>query len=193
VGKKIVIKSEDKRLVYGEVYVPMMVDTDDEAMTAEDIEIMAHDFLSSGRVKKIDVSHNEKESGCAVVESFIVRQQDPDGFSEGAWVLGVKIEPADLWKAVKSGELNGFSFKGPVMRVPAEVEVNVARKITGSTEKTAEGDLLPPHDHSVIIELTPDGKIIPTKTGETLGHGHRITKATATEREMDHSHRLVMG
>jgi len=32
-------------------------------MTAEDIAKMAHNFLAFGRVTKIDVQHNQKESG----------------------------------------------------------------------------------------------------------------------------------
>ena len=50
---KIVIKSEDERLVYGEVYIPLHVDTQGEAMTAEEIRKMAHDFLMSGKVNRL--------------------------------------------------------------------------------------------------------------------------------------------
>ena len=40
--QRIVIKDESKRLVYGEVYAPLQIDTDGEAMTSEEVEKMAH-------------------------------------------------------------------------------------------------------------------------------------------------------
>ena len=83
----------------------MHVDTDGEAMTANEIQKMAHGFLAAGRTDKIDVGHNLKESGCVVVESFLARKGDADGFINGAWVLGVKVLPDELWEAVKTGEL----------------------------------------------------------------------------------------
>jgi len=82
--KALVIKSEEERLVYGEVYSPLHVDTDGEAMTAAEIKKMAHHFLSSGRVNKIDVSHNLEESGAIVIESFLARKHEPDGYFDGA-------------------------------------------------------------------------------------------------------------
>jgi len=140
-GRKIVVKSDDRRLVFGEVYSPLHVDTDTEAMTAAEIEAMAHRFLISGRTDKIDVGHNGMESGCQVCESYIAKANDADGFVEGAWVLGVYVLPDDLWQAVKSGELNGFSFAGAVGRVPAEAVVEVTRKLEGETEKSIEDAL----------------------------------------------------
>jgi hypothetical protein len=188
--RKIVIKSDDKRLVYGEVYAPLHVDTDDESMTREDIERAAHAFLSSGRVNKVDVQHNCKESGCTVVESFLARKNDPDGFIEGSWVLGVKVSPDVLWQQVKAGELNGFSFFGTVVKVPAKTKVVTARKIVGETENSTDG-LLPIHFHSIEINFK-DGDLLSGQTGEALDHRHDVKHATATERAMEHSHRLIL-
>jgi len=188
--RNVVIKSEEKRLVYGEVYSPLHVDTDMETMTAEDIQSAAHAFLASGRVNKIDVGHNGVESGCLVVESFIARKQDPDGFIEGAWVLGVQVTP-QYWEQVKTGELNGFSFAGSVEKVPVVATVVVARKMMGRTELSSKG-LLPPHDHSVEIDFSENGRVLAGKTGKTLEHSHAVNRATATDRELDHSHRLIL-
>jgi hypothetical protein len=188
----IVIKSDEKRLVYGEVYAPLHVDTDTEAMTAPEIEKMAHNFLASRRTDKIDVSHNWEESGCRVVESFIARKNDPDGFVEGSWVLGVKIIPDRLWVAVKKGDLNGFSFAGrPGGRTEAQVIITQTKKIVGDTEKNTD-DLVPPHEHAVDLLFDSNGRIIPTATKETMGHVHPVRKATATEEEIGHSHRLIL-
>lgn len=188
--RNMVVKSEEQRLVYGEVYSPLHVDTDMETMTAEDIQAAAHSFLASGRVNKIDVGHDGVESGCLVVESFIARKQDPDGFIEGAWVLGVLVAP-QYWDQVKSGELNGFSFAGSVEKVPVTAKVVVARKMMGRTEMSSKG-LLPPHDHPVEIDFSESGRVLSGVTGKTLDHVHTVGKATATDRAMDHSHRLIL-
>lgn len=177
--------------MYGEVYAPMQIDTDGEAMLAEDIEHMAHDFLASGRVNKIDVQHNLQESGCLVVESFIARKGDPDGFIEGAWVLGTKVLPDELWEQVKKGELNGYSFYGPVTQVPVNAIVVATRRMMGKTEDSSDG-LLPPHTHDLDIKFSKDDKVVPGITGETLGHCHMVARTTATELEMEHAHRMIL-
>jgi len=189
--QRIKIKSEDKRLVFAEVYSPLHIDTDGEAMTADEIEKMAYKFLSGGNVRKIDVGHNREESGCYIVESFIARKNDPDNFIEGAWVLGVKVDDEDLWQDVKRGELNGFSFDGSVTPVKARASVSVIQRMVGKTEKSFKG-ILPEHSHDLEVEFNDDGVIIPTYTSETLNHVHKVMKATSTEMEIDHSHRLIL-
>lgn len=189
---KIVIKSEAERLVYGEVYAPLQIDTDGEAMLASDIKKMAHDFLASGRVNKIDVQHCLEESGCLVVESFLARVGDPDGFLDGAWVLGVKVIPDDLWAMVLSGELNGFSFYGPVIPVPVQATVQMTKSLVGTTEQSSDEGLLPPHEHPLDLQFTLDGKVVPALTGVALGHRHVVMRTTATEMEMEHAHRMIL-
>lgn len=191
-SKALVIKSEEQRLVYGEVYAPMQIDTDGEAMTADEVQKMAHHFLSVGRTNKIDVSHDGTESGCLVVESFLARKNDPDGFVLGAWVLGVKVLPDELWAAVKSGEINGFSFAGAVNKTQISTTVTSTRLMKGITEKSEPNGLLPTHDHEVEISFTKDGTIVPCKTNESLGHTHKVLKTTATERSMEHAHRMIL-
>lgn len=189
--QRIVVKSEDKRLVYAEVYSPLHVDTDGEAMTQDEIEKAAHNFLASGNVRNIDVRHNTKQSGCVIVESFMARKGDPDGFIEGSWVMGVKVLPDDLWQKVLSGELNGFSFMGQVTRVPVKAKVKVARKMLGETELSVKG-MLPPHFHELVVTFDERGRVEPGETDESLSHKHEILRATATEKELDHSHRLIL-
>jgi hypothetical protein len=188
---QMVIKSEERRLVYGEVYAPLQIDTDGEAMTAKEIEAMAHRFLSLGRTSKIDVQHNCVESGALVVESFIARKNDPDGFVLGSWVLGAVI-PEEYWGAVKKGELNGFSFMGPVAKSKTRAEVTVTKRMLGETEKVLAGGILPSHDHSIDVAFDDNGSVVRGVTGDTLGHFHPVTKTTATEVAMDHSHRLIL-
>lgn len=182
-------KIEEDQVVYGEVYIPNRVDTDHETMSADDVEKMAWEFLASGKISKIDVQHDLLESGCTVVESFIARA-GWEPWVEGAWVMGVKCLD-DIWKAVKSGDLNGFSFYGTSKKVPARVLVEVAKQIAGITEKNTE-DILPKHEHSYIMNLDNKGNIVSGKTDYVLEHFHTIKHGTATEEELDHRHRLIL-
>lgn len=189
--KKVVIKSEDLRLVYGEVYSPLVVDTDDDVMTAEEIRKMAHSFLAKGRTSKIDVGHSQQECGVVVVESFIARKNDPDDFIDGSWVVGALILPDELWEKVKKGDLNAFSFFGTAQRTEAEVSVEVVKRIVGKTEESKDG-LLPPHVHGVVVVFDDNGKLVATETEKEIDHVHPVLKATATEKAIEHSHRLVL-
>ena len=182
-------KIEEDQVVYGEVYVPNRVDTDHETVSEKDVEKMAWEFLASGKMSKIDVQHDLLESGCSVVESFVARK-GWEPWVDGAWVMGVKCTD-DIWKSVKSGELNGFSFYGTSKKVPAKVLVEVAKQIAGVTEQNTE-DILPPHDHTFLINFDNKGNIVSGKTDIVMEHGHTIKHGTATEEELAHRHRLVL-
>jgi len=187
---KIVIKSHEKRLVFAEVYSPLQVDVDEEAMTPDEVEKMAHNFLLKGRTANVDVMHSFKKSGCRIVESFLARKNDPDGFIDGAWVVAVKVIPDKLWEQVKKGELNCFSFGGKAMGTKRVVEVDEVSRLFGDTEKSADNGPLPEHTHPLQIDFQ-NGKIIQTETGETLEHIHKVNKISATEMELDHAHRII--
>jgi len=182
-------ENEEDQVVYGEVYVPNRVDTDGEAMTAKDVEVAAWEFLGSGKTEKIDIQHDLLESGCTVVESFVARS-GWEPWVDGAWVMGVKCIDS-VWADVKSGLLNGFSFYGTSEKVPAKVLIEVAKQISGITEQNVE-DILPPHEHTFVINLDNKGNIVSGKTDVVMEHGHTIKHGTATEEELDHRHRVVL-
>lgn len=180
---------EEHQVVYGVVYAPNRVDTDWEAMTAEEIQKMAWNFLENHREENIDLAHDLKQSGCVVVESFVARSGDPD-FPEGAWVLGTRC-PDDVWKRIKEGEFNGYSFYGGVKKYPATVLLEVAKQITGITEKSTI-EILPVHEHTFIVNLNNKAQIVSGRTDVVLNHSHAIKKGTATELEIDHNHRVFL-
>ncbi|MCR5813886.1 MAG: hypothetical protein K6G15_05295 [Desulfovibrio sp.] len=70
--------SGEYHYVFGEVYVPNIVDTDGESMTAEDIQKMPHAFIANGLVKSLNTNHNHILNAAEVIESFIARKNDPD-------------------------------------------------------------------------------------------------------------------
>jgi len=178
---------DEKQIVFGEVYAPDVLDTYGDFMSADDIEKMAHRFMQLSTLKaSIDTNHDETSNKSYPVESFIARQDDTE-YTPGSWVLGVKIEDKDIWKAVKKGELNGYSFQALVRKVAVVVEVNMAPNKTGVTEPAED------HDHMYYVEFDTDGRVIRGRTSVDQDHSHEITKGTATSVAKNHAHRINLG
>ena len=175
---------EELRIVYAEVYVPNIPDSDNDFMSVETIREMAHEFLASGRVEKVDVEHSRDTIAAAVVESFIARKGDPD-FIEDSWVAGVKIFDDDVWEQVKKGEINGFSLDGVGKAQLTELEIEIPEFVKGETDVGAG------HVHRFKVFFDEEGKFL---GGETLpddsGHIHKIERGTITEDAEDHAHRF---
>jgi len=183
---------EDKQLVFGEVYAPNMVDTDWEAMTPEDVEYAAHSFMKNKYIENIDIQHNGKKSGAIVVESYIVRNPNDPLYSEGAWVMGVWV-PEDVWKSIKDGELNAFSFAGTSAKHAVQVVVEVATLATGKTENGQDSEKsIDSHNHTFVIRLNEEGYVISGYTDFKHNHQHEIKLTSATEKAMNHSHRYFV-
>jgi hypothetical protein len=98
-----------KHIVYGIVYSPNDPDSYDHFMEAEEIEDMAHRWMMFSQ--KVDADHDFVPDAGKPVESFIARSGDPD-FSEGAWVIGVKVLNETLWKRISKGDVKAFSMAG---------------------------------------------------------------------------------
>lgn len=185
----LVIKSvndePEQRIVYAEVYAPNRPDSDGEYMTAETIRKMAHDFARNNRFAQVDCYHNnEVTPGVVVIESFIARKGDPDGFLEGAWVVGVHIPDDDIWDKVKKGEINGFSMEAFVVREEQEVEIQIPPVVSGTTSKSED------HEHHFFVSFDKDGNFMGGVTDEVNGHRHVIKAGTVTEKFEGHNHRF---
>jgi Putative phage serine protease XkdF len=180
-------RSDDlKKIVYAEVYAPSRIDAQNEFMVAEDIETMAHRFMGLKLDETIDVRHNGIAICAHPVESFIARKGDPD-YTDGAWVLGIKIDDDSVWEEIKNGKLNGFSFQSLVKHHDVEVDVVLIRDHSGLTEKT-DG-----HDHIYFVSLDDNGNIVAGGTSKAEdGHYHRILKGSRTAETDGHSHRFFI-
>lgn len=105
---------EAKRLVYGVVYEPDTVDAHGDTMTAEDIEVMAHEYLA--KFANVGWQHylfinTEAE----VVESYIAPADFTIGdqqIKKGTWMMTMHILDDALWKDIQDGNLTGYSFGG---------------------------------------------------------------------------------
>jgi hypothetical protein len=106
-----------KRLVYGVALVPDVVDLQNQYVTADVIEEIAHDFMLDYRKEQsfIGLKHGDDEAAARVVQSFIAPidyQLGAQLITKGSWVLVVKIFSDELWQAVLEGKLTGFSIRG---------------------------------------------------------------------------------
>lgn len=186
-------KTDDaKRIIYGEVYAPFVLDTYGEFMTPEDIEVMAHKAMQKDLANFIDTNHDNKPNGSYPVESFIARKGDPD-FKEGSWVMGVKVVRDDIWEQVQSGDLNGFSFQALVIPVEMDIEYLSIRDHVGVTYKS-ETEGHDDHDHVYYVEVDSKGTIIGGWTDEGPdGFSHRIVRGSVTQKANGHNHRFSLG
>lgn len=177
---------EAERIVYGEVYAPNRLDTYGEYMTAEDIKLMAHRAMKLDLAVIIDTQHDNVPNGSYPVESFIARAGDVD-YTEGAWVLGVKVPDDATWNKVIKGDLNGFSYEAWVTPQETEITYYVMRDHVGSVEPALD------HEHTYFVQMGSDGKVIKgwTSPGPD-GHVHTISKASVTDSAADHNHRFFL-
>ena len=129
--KTVTLKKADdaKRIVYGVVLDPYIVDAHDDYLSPAEIETTSHNFMASSRM--IGLDHNGATEA-QVVESWIQPYPDSDEYKKavagephralrtpfgedfihsGSWVLGVKLSPEN-WAKVQAGELNAFSIGG---------------------------------------------------------------------------------
>lgn len=174
---------EEMHVVWGEIYVPDIPDTQDEFMVAAEIEKMAHKFLMDGlSVGAVDVQHDgDIRKGCYIVESFIARKNDPE-FIEGAWVVAMKICDDDLWADVKSGKLNGFSMQASVYVTDRVVTLEVPDQVEGLTQVASDGD---DHRHRYLVRFDSNGDFVGGVSDVVNGHKHSIRRRSITEMSTD--------
>ncbi len=121
---------EEKRIVYGVVLDPYIVDTQGDWSPPSEVEKTAHGWMENSRT--IGLGHR-KEADAVPVESFLMPYPSDEDYSKamkndphkvykfkfgsgfvhsGSWVLGTKVNDDATWKLVKSGELGAYSIGG---------------------------------------------------------------------------------
>ena len=117
VRASIVKKRDWDRVVLGPILIPDLPDSQNDTMTAEDIEQTAHNFLADARL--VGREHSDTWDGAQVVESYIApcelsfadEMYGPQVVPKGSWILGVRI-PEESWADVLDGSVTGFSVGG---------------------------------------------------------------------------------
>ena len=190
--------AEWERCVFAEVLIPDVPNVFGDLWSRAAIRECAYEFMRRGF--GIDVEHDNVDvnaagalalgGGAYVIESFIVREGDPD-FIEGSWVIGMKVVDDDLWERILSNEINGYSYEATVSFLPAILADSDDGTRTGYTEP----DPYDGHRHAFAVLVDANNRPLSGGTDEVDGHSHTISTHTVTDETDGHSHRfnLVTG
>lgn len=109
---------QDQQIVYGAVLEEETVDTQNDIISAEEIEKAAHRYMKEARV--IGFRHFKK-ADADLVESVVLRPGDKFNGQEvekTTWVIGVHVRNQNLWKSIRSGDIKSFSIGALGLRKP---------------------------------------------------------------------------
>jgi hypothetical protein len=131
------VEQGEKRLVYGPVMIPdlMIYRKDDKfgeyyaTYTAETVLKCAHNYLKKNLQSSTTIEHAFPIQGATMVESWIVEDGQSDkavsfGYTDlpkGTWMSGYSVESDELWQAIKSGQITGFSIEAWFDHVPVDM------------------------------------------------------------------------
>lgn len=190
--------SAKAQVAIGAVYIPNVIDSQGDWMTAEEIQKAAYKFMAMEKLDVVDVMHDNKKVGARIVESYITRKGDPDFEIPGTWAVGIHVPDPVLWGKIESGELGGFSMEVLARRLlNVEPEKKRALKFEngtaiGRTFKHETDDAA--HDHSYEA-VYKNGKFAGGRTNvhtdkNGIPHFHTILGGVITEEALGHRHRF---
>jgi hypothetical protein len=109
--------NKKEQIVGGIVYAPSQKDAQGDFTDRKEIERAMYKFMEkyAEDPKRIKVMHKGESVTFPILESFIPEQdiiKGDDIIKSGAWWLMIRITDPEIWAAVESGQLNGFSMGG---------------------------------------------------------------------------------
>ncbi len=113
-----------KRLVTGIVLEPDSIDSQNDTVSADVIEVSAHDFLAKyNKMTQMGLMHTIfGQIGVSLVESYVAPvdfELNGKPVKKGSWIMTTKIHDDQLWNKVQNGEITGYSIGG-VATLPAD-------------------------------------------------------------------------
>lgn len=109
----IPVEKGEEHIVYGIVYEPDTEDSQGDKASEEEIRKAAYQFMEQVQVFK--VNHKGKNVKVRILENYIA----PVDFAltggrvkKGSWVLVTRVLDKKIWKAIKDGDLTGYSMAG---------------------------------------------------------------------------------
>lgn len=134
---KIVKVDTDNHYVTGIVYEPMTEDSQENYMTADEIQKAAYWYAKNG--DKVDLQHSfEALDGACVVENFVAKSDmeiEGEQISKGTWLMTVEVSDADIWSKIEKGEITGFSMGGVGKYSDEDVDLDAVEKGKNPEEK----------------------------------------------------------
>lgn len=117
----IIKANSEKQIIYGVVLTPDEEDTQEDVISADEIEKTAHAYMLNSRVVG---SGHTKTIKARPVESYIAPMDmtfesglyGTQKVKKGAWVLGVKVDDPKEWEKVSEGHYTGYSIGGVGIR-----------------------------------------------------------------------------
>lgn len=106
---------EEKRLVTGIVIEPEVEDTYGDVISIDEIEKAMIRFMEGNQQIRIEHDPNYTPK-VVIIENWIEREGRMIGeqfVKIGTWLMTTKVFDDDVWDMIKSGKLNGYSFRGP--------------------------------------------------------------------------------
>lgn len=114
---------EEKHIVTGPVLIPNQLIYRNQGgrkfyirYSKETIEQMAINFFKNHRNTEGNVEHQIPVNGITFFESYILNKErgivpkEFESLPDGTWMMSAKVNNDNVWDAIKSGELNGFSI-----------------------------------------------------------------------------------
>jgi hypothetical protein len=181
------VKRDDKewdRVVACEVLIPNIPNCFGDIYTEDAIVefMIAYQQNPYG----IDIEHDNVDvtGSVEVIDMFIADDTTPE-FIKGSWVVYCKVHSDEIWEAVLSGEISGYSFQAEAWCEEITIQNFRNREVQGYTEPHPEDG----HTHAYLVILDAYNRPISGGTGFTNGHAHTITTHTVTDASNGHIHR----
>lgn len=119
-----IFKTGEERFVLGVVLEPTLEmgkpDSQNDVYSAEEVRKSSDRFMEEfgtiGLQHQADISDRVK-----ILRNWITHEAttiNGQPVAAGTWILGVRVLDDELWAAVKSGEITGFSIGGSAKREP---------------------------------------------------------------------------
>jgi len=115
---------EDEQLVTGVVLEPETIDGQGEIISAEEIRKTCFKFMQD--FATLGLMHSMFPSSLKILENYIAPVNFKiDGYKikKNSWLITTKVLDKEIWKAIKSGEITGYSVQGISRVKEEEVEV----------------------------------------------------------------------
>lgn len=103
---------EDERLFTAVVLRPEVVDAHGDIYSVDAVKEACHDYTAYCMNQNLQHLLDVEKQDVVVVESYIQKSNGTLGDGEvfeHDWVMTVKVENDDIWKACKDGSFTGFS------------------------------------------------------------------------------------
>jgi hypothetical protein len=123
--KGFAFADQSKQILLGPAMIPNMPIYRQDAelgeynvvFTKETIQQIAEKFFAKGFQNNVNIGHDVKMEGVTFYTSFIQDsamgvQGFGEGYPDGTWFLGAKVNNPEVWSLVQSGQVKGFSVEG---------------------------------------------------------------------------------